>query len=328
MKRCHRLDPLARRVLWGGERLGAELGLESVPGQAPVGESLEVSGLASMPSTLPDEGGLGLDRFWQGDPGRLIGQDRAVTDRFPLLIKRIDSSQRLSVQVHPDDEAAARLEGEPNGKNEAWVILEAEVGATIHLGLKEGVSPEAFGRAARAGTALELMRPVPVAAGDVIPVPAGCVHAIGAGIYLYEVQQPSDLTYRLYDYDRLGPDGARRPLHLDRGVAAIVADLRPEKARPRLLESQDGSRRERLCDLSVFELDRWLVDGKLVVAERELVALWSHRGDCRIRAGAEVCSLAEGRSLLIAAGGEDLVLEGAAEILVARPRLAARSGAL
>lgn len=166
-------------------------------------------------------GRIDLPAFVEGAGGRRIGElwFEAPNGRpLPLLVKYLFTGERLSVQVHPDD-AAARARGLPHGKCECWFVVEAEPGARLALGLREEATPERLRAAALDGSIEALLDWKPVRAGDVFYVPAGTVHAIGAGITLIEVQQPSDVTYRLYDY------GRPRELHLDDALA--VADRRP-----------------------------------------------------------------------------------------------------
>jgi mannose-6-phosphate isomerase len=179
-----------------------------------------------------------------GDPiGEIWFEDEAAA---PLLVKYLFTSERLSIQVHPDD-AAARARGHRRGKDEAWYVLDAEPGATIGLGLTRRVSPEALRAAALDGSIETLLDWRAVAAGDVFYSPAGTIHAIGAGLSLVEIQQNLDLTYRLYDY------GRPRELHLDDAVA--VADPSPFASSPPPPAAEPG--RATLAEGGAFTLERW-----------------------------------------------------------------------
>lgn len=138
-----------------------------------------------------------------------------------LLIKVIDAKKPLSVQVHPNDEYAQKVENQPNGKNEMWYILEAEEGAFLYCGFNQNLDKETVRNAALDGSIEQYLNKILVTKGDLIKIPAGTVHAIGAGIKILEIQQNSNLTYRLYDYKRLGPDGKERELHLDKALDVI-----------------------------------------------------------------------------------------------------------
>jgi mannose-6-phosphate isomerase len=204
-----------------------------------------------------------------------------------LLVKYLFTSERLSIQVHPDD-AAARAAGQQRGKDEAWLILEADPGATIGLGLREPVSPEALRAAALDGSIEDLIDWRPVRAGEMIYSPAGTIHAIGPGLKLIEVQQNVDLTYRLYDY------GRPRELHLEQAIA--VAEAGPYTAPA-----------ER-----AFELDRWTGSAAGTLRSNGPVWLIPVAGDARIDGE----PLAPG-SVWMAAEGAELTLEEKADLLVA-----------
>ena len=231
---------------WGGGRLKEIYGKE-IP-ETPTGECLEVScipGLESrdtMGRTLPEL--IGLHRE------KLVGK---YADRpFPLLLKLIDARLPLSVQVHPDDGFARLHEDGKLGKNEAWLILDTpEGGGELVYGIRAGTSMETLRAACEQGSAVEpLLRRVKVKPGDICYIPAGCVHAIGAGIMLYEIQESSDLTYRFYDWDRTDANGNRRELHLKKGLAVTNLKLSP---RPMHVEGADGVRR--ILDEACFTLD-------------------------------------------------------------------------
>jgi mannose-6-phosphate isomerase class I len=156
-------------------------------------------------------------------PTELLGEALAARRPpfFPLLIKFIDAGQDLSVQVHPNDEDCRKLGLADRGKTECWVVLHADPGSRINRGLKPGVTREAFEQALKAGRVAETLHYFPARPGDVIAIPPGMVHAIGAGIVLAEIQQNSDLTFRVHDYDRKGLDGKPRALHLPQSLAVI-----------------------------------------------------------------------------------------------------------
>lgn len=209
-RRPLRLLPEHRERVWGGQRLR--------PGPKPVGEAWIVYEQNRVDEE-PDAGRtLGALAAAQGE--QLLGKRplRATGLRFPLLIKLLDCQDWLSVQVHPNDEQAARLEGpEHFGKTEAWHILEAAPGAQVISGLKPGTSAEAFERAVRRGTLIEVMQYLTVQAGDTLLTRAGTIHALGPGLLLYEVQQTSDITYRVFDWNR--PASAGRELHIEKSLA-------------------------------------------------------------------------------------------------------------
>lgn len=216
----YRLEPKLAPAIWGGDALVTRYGKPGDPGR-PLGESWECwdeNPVAAGPLAGHTLGALRaeLGRALTGpiDPGRI----------FPVLTKLIDARQALSVQVHPDDAYARRVEGQPNGKTECWYILACEPGAELVLGWARDTSREEYLRRVADGTLAEVLRRVPVRPGEVYYLPAGTLHAIGAGIQLFETQQASDLTYRIFDWNRVGADGKPRELHVEK--AADVLDYR------------------------------------------------------------------------------------------------------
>lgn len=215
-----RIEPRYLERIWGGTALAEHLG-KPAPTSVPIGESWEIfdeNSIANGPYAGHTIGQL------RGMMGRALTGQRDPALAFPLLTKLIDARAVLSVQVHPDDTFARVHEGQPNGKTECWYILRAEPGAAITYGLTRASSPAEYSARVANGTLDALLRSVPVQAGDVFYLPAGTLHAIGAGIILYEVQQSSDLTYRIYDWDRRDASGQPRALHIDK--ARRVLDYR------------------------------------------------------------------------------------------------------
>ena len=233
---------------WGGNRLRDMYGK-----LAPdcTGESLEMSVIPGLEST--DDTGTALSSLISRYGADLVGTD--VTGDFPLLLKLIDAKDRLSVQVHPDD-AYAKAHENKLGKTEAWVILDAAPGAQLVYGVKSGATYDALKTASEAGEGIEdLMRFVPVKAGDVFYIPAGMVHAIGGGILIYEIQQSSDVTYRFYDWNRANAHGNKRPLHIRQALDVTRFDLQLDAARPVPLDDAT-CRREQVLDTPYFSLQR------------------------------------------------------------------------
>lgn len=242
--RCGSLTP------WGGDRLPGQYG-KPFP-ELPAGESLEVSCIPGLEST--DEAGEKLPDLIRRYGERFAGR---YADRpFPLLLKLIDAKTPLSVQVHPDDAYARAHENGRLGKTEAWLILEADENAELVYGVRPGTDRETLKRACENGRAVEpLLRRVRVRPGDVCYIPAGCVHAIGAGILLYEIQQSSDITYRFYDWDRVDAQGNRRPLHIRQ--ALDVTDLSFALSPAGAPEEKSA----RVLDTDFFTLDLLRADG-------------------------------------------------------------------
>jgi mannose-6-phosphate isomerase len=223
--------------VWGRRDLRPWYGEEATAGRAqPVGEAW-----LTGPECAVETGGLA---------GRTLKEVWGA-EEFPLLVKMLFPSDKLSVQVHPDD-AQAHAMGQARGKTECWYVLEAEPGAAVALGLKEGATAEEVRAAVGDGTLEEWMRWLPVSAGDMVFVDAGTVHAIGPGVVLLETQQTCDVTFRLYDY------GRGRELHLEQGLAVMKMETRAGKVRAREMDG-DGSGFVRLIEERYFVVDRFEV---------------------------------------------------------------------
>jgi len=231
-----KFTPIIKPLPWGGRKLES-LFNKVLPDGLPCGETWEVVDLPGDQSVVT-EGPLAansLSSLVKTRPDELLGEAALLMGRFPVLFKLIDATQTLSVQVHPDEEAAGRIGGGARPKTEAWYILQADPGAVLYLGLLEGVGREDLRAALRAGTVGDLLMPVEVCAGDFVYLPSGSLHAIGSGIVLAEIQQASDTTYRVFDWNRMGLDGNPRQLHVEEALKSIDFDLRgkPPHAGPR-----------------------------------------------------------------------------------------------
>ena len=209
--------------VWGGRELERQYG-RSLPDGAPYGESWEIVDREREQSVVRSGvyAGKTLHELWTGHRKEIFGTGFAESERFPILIKVLDARDELSIQVHPPANLAASLGGEP--KTEMWYIAGANEGATLHVGLREGVSRTDFEGAIQAGTVAECVHSVQVKAGDSLFIPSGRLHAIGAGILIHEIQQNSDTTYRVFDWNRMGLDGKPRELHVAESLASIDFD--------------------------------------------------------------------------------------------------------
>jgi mannose-6-phosphate isomerase len=254
-----RFEPIFKSMLWGGRRLPAFLNREP-HNDDPIGEAWLISDVEGNSSRVIDGplAGATLRELLVLDPERILGQSPSSQGRFPLLLKFIDSRQELSVQVHPNDEQAARLGPGMFGKTEAWVILERSPETSkIYSGLREGVTAELFRAALRDKSTPSLLHSFVPQPGDCVFLEAGTVHAIGADILLFEVQQTSDITYRLYDWDRIdAKTGKPRQLHVDEGLACANFASGPcNPVRPKTTVNQ-GVHEEGLLDCRYFSLER------------------------------------------------------------------------
>ena len=224
-----KLDSALHVKVWGGRRLATQL-RKRLPTAQPYGESWELhdSALAAN-GRHRGKSLLELTRQFGTD---LIGAGNDPANGMPLLAKFIDAADWLSVQAHPNDAQAKALEGEPRGKTEAWLVLHAEPGARLVIGLQPGTTRQELTAAIQSGRLEELLVFAEVSRGDLLYIPANTVHALGPGILVYEIQQSSDTTYRLYDWGRLGLDGQPRELHLDKGAQVANLDALPAISRP------------------------------------------------------------------------------------------------
>lgn len=219
-----KFKPFFKEKIWGGTKIESELH-RPVRNMSRCGESWEISAIEDNVSVIAngffaDDNDLNeLLEVYMGD---LVG-DKVYDEfglGFPLLVKYIDATDDLSVQVHPDDKLAQERYG-MNGKTEMWYVIDAEPGAGLYVGFKDGVSRDDYWNAVEAGNVDELLRFYPVKKGDLFFIPAGTVHAIGKGVLLAEIQQPSDVTYRIFDWNRVDADGNARELHIDEAIDAI-----------------------------------------------------------------------------------------------------------
>ena len=212
--------PIFKERVWGGRKL-ERLYHKPLPPGVPIGESWEISDRPGDASMVANGSLAGKDLRWlmANHATDLMGSAKPPPGRFPLLIKILDAREKLSLQVHPPADRASELGGEP--KTEMWYIAEAAPGAELYVGLKRGTTREDFERKLQTGTVAECFHRVSVRAGDAMFLPSGRVHALGAGLVIFEIQQNSDTTYRVFDWNRAGLDGKPRELHIAQSLASI-----------------------------------------------------------------------------------------------------------
>lgn len=224
-------SPIYMTRVWGGRSLETVY-QRDLPDDQPYGESWEMSDRADEQSIVSSGpfAGKSLHDLWTNHREEIFGED-LTGDRFPLLIKILDARDDLSIQVHPPAEVADELGGDP--KTEMWYIADCDPGAKLYIGLKDGCTRESFERSLAEGTVEEQVHAVSPRAGESIFIPSGRLHAIGAGFIIYEIQQNSDTTYRVFDWNRVGLDGDPRDLHIDESMASIdFDDLEPGMDQP------------------------------------------------------------------------------------------------
>ncbi|MBL9089624.1 MAG: class I mannose-6-phosphate isomerase [Planctomycetaceae bacterium] len=246
--------PLIKRALWGGRRLGEVLGKPLGP-ETDYAESWEIVDHGQDQSVVVGGPWTGrtLGELTAVEGSALLGR-HAPQQRFPLLFKFLDCREKLSVQVHPNDAQAATLTPPDLGKTEAWVILAAEPGSVIYAGLKPGHDRAALQHATADGTSDRCLHRFEPQVGECLFLPAGVVHAPGGGLLIAEIQQASDTTFRLFDWNRTGADGKPRQLHIEQGLAVIDYDFGP--ARMQSPQPTGDAHVERLVACDKFVLDR------------------------------------------------------------------------
>ena len=249
-------EPIFQERIWGGHRLETDFG-KKLPPNKRIGESWELVDrpeAQSVVSTGPFKSKT-LHELWTDHRAEIFGEvadgpSRTRVSRFPLLIKLLDAEDKLSLQVHPPAAVAARFNGEP--KTEFWYVARAEAGAELYVGLRHKVELEEFRRALDAGPAADYLHAIRVKSGDAMFLPSGRFHAIGGGNLLVEVQQNSDTTYRVFDWNRVDDSGQPRQLHVEEALASIdFEDVQPSLVKP------DG---ELLIRHELFEVQKWELD--------------------------------------------------------------------
>jgi mannose-6-phosphate isomerase len=302
-------QPIVKEIRWGGRRLGTVLG-KSIGDANDYAESWEIADCGDDQTRVAD----GPFRDWT--LAQLVAQQGAALfgrapkrEHFPLLIKFLDCNDRLSVQVHPNDVQARQMGRGSNGKTEAWVIIDAEPGSRIYAGLKPGVDRRSLEKHLDAGTVEECLHSFPARRGDCVFVPAGTVHALGEGILLAETQQSSDVTFRLFDWGRLGTDGKPRQLHRAESLACIDFDRGPvDPVTPRVVTKQD-ERTEELVRCDYFVLRRHTLSRQLTLDDNVgLHLLMPLAGEVDVQTGDFVKRIGLGDTLLVPADASGTVV--------------------
>jgi len=291
LRRPLRFERICMEKVWGGRRLEQAAGIR-LPGSGPIGETWEIVDRADHASVVAEGefAGQTLTELVREHRAAILGRTRTTVEgRFPLLVKFLDASEPLSVQVHPPSGTRGEL-GE--GKSEAWYLLDAKPDSRLWLGLQPAASRDAMASSANTRELLRHVVEWPARRGDIAFVPGGTVHAIGGGIALLEVQENADTTHRFYDWDRLGLDGKPRPIHVEKAPASTSfggATVGPRAAR--FEDVVVGVRRAPLVDQPCFGMELFELDV-------------AHAFDTQDLAGIYV--VLEGRARIRSRGGEDL----------------------
>ena len=298
-----KLKPAFKDYLWGGTRLRDDFGKDCDFDK--IAESWELSCHKDGNTVVADGefAGLTLAQYIEKEGKSVLGTNCEKFENFPILIKLIDAKDNLSVQVHPNNEYAQRVEGE-YGKTEMWYVVDCDEGASLLYGFKHNITKEEFRERIENNTLLEVTNSVPVKKGDVFFIEAGTLHAIGKGILIAEIQQNSNTTYRIYDYGRVGADGKPRQLHIDKAVD--VTNLCPAKPYPQS-EPVDmgGWTKKRLAKCEYFTVDVINVDtsAALEADKSSFVNILVLDGGCVLSSeGNDAVELKKGDSVFIPAG--------------------------
>lgn len=306
-------DPIYKTTVWGGDRLltykaGSQSNHPDAGDAGHIGESWELSALPGDESIVTNgpEQGLTLSELVRHHGHKLLGKHvhEKCGERFPLLIKFIHTAANLSVQVHPSDRVARSM-GIPSGKNEMWVIVEAQPGAFLYNGFNRPISPEEIAPLAANSDILKTLRRIEVKPGDAFHIPAGRIHAIGAGILLAEIQQSSTDTFRIYDYERLGLDGKPRQLHLDKAKLALNCE---DMDGGQLSKSIDGNP---LLESNEFTVHNLTLTSTLVrhPSEHDSFAIYMVlHGNVTLSSSDGSLTLAQGSTALVSANTETISL--------------------
>lgn len=313
-----KLSYITKSPLWGGRRLLDGWGMRAEADT--VGEAWMLSVRAKEMSVIQNgsEAGKTMREYIDQHGAKAVVGTAFGGGDFPLLVKLIDACDKLSVQVHPNDDYAARVEND-RGKTEMWYIVEADEGAEIIYGLADGMTAEEFRAAVREGKLADTMHHCPVHAGETYFIPSGMLHAIGAGILIAEIQQNCDLTYRVYDYERRGADGSLRELHVDKALDVTVPFTEDEVNAIRY-EGGDAENEQTLAHCRYFKTDKLTVTAptQLTVDASSFAFLLCLEGEGTITAGGESYDIARADGYYLPAGLGNVTLDGDVTVLVAR----------
>lgn len=294
--------PRFKERVWGGRNL-ERLYAKRLPADVPIGESWEITDRPGDVSTIANGPHAGRDLRWlmKEHAGELLGDAAALNGRFPLLIKILDAQDTLSLQVHPPPAKAAELKGEP--KTEMWFIADARPDAALYAGLRRGVTRAELERRIADGTVAECFHRHAVRAGDALFLPSGRAHAIGAGNVILEIQQNSDTTYRVFDWNRVGLDGRPRELHIAESLASIdFNDFEPPLATHTRRKEGAASVRE-LARCPLFTVEHWALEtaGAIPLAPGTMHIIAGVTGRMRVETTATTVDLPPGHFALVPA---------------------------
>ena len=308
-------EPIFKERIWGGRNLETLYGKPLPPGWR-VGESWEISDRPGDESVIARGPLQGRTLRWLMEqcPAALLGPREPAPARFPLLIKIIDAQDTLSLQVHPPAAVAARLGGE--AKSEMWYVARAEPGAKLFVGLKKGVSRAEFEEKLAAQTVAECFHRIEVKEGDAMFLPSGRVHALGGGTVIFEIQQNSDTTYRVFDWNRVDRDGKARALHVPHSLASIdFGDFAPALLPRAVSAAHPGTVRPLVRDeLFEVKLREWSEGDQMTLPAGQMRIFGVVKGALRMEGAGEAVEIAAGQFCLVPAQCERTVARAQSEV--------------
>ena len=324
------LTPSGKDYLWGGARLNTEFSKNI--NLFPLAETWECSTHPDGPSTiaLGKYEGMSLIQYIKDNPevlgSNILNNSELKHDELPILIKFIDAKRDLSVQVHPDDVYARNNENGSLGKNEVWYVLDAEENTKLVYGFNNNMSVDLLKQSIMEGTLEKYLHKVNVKKGDLFFIPAGTVHAIGAGALIAEIQENSNLTYRLYDYDRVDKNGKKRELHIDKAIDVVNLKFSNfSKNSLRKIEYKKGCVSEFLCSCKYFKIDKITINtslrgqlGVLRTSSRSFQVLLCIEGCGIVKFGkdfSESFLIYKGDCIFVPANAKDIQIHGIATFL-------------
>ena len=308
MQHYYKFNPLLKSTLWGGDKI---IPFKQLTDHQPqVGESWELSGVAGN-ETIAVGDGRSLNQLVAQLREQLVGRAnyRRFGNEFPLLVKFIDARQDLSIQVHPTDEIAHR-QGKPRGKTEMWYVMASDPGAKLFNGLKQQITPEQYKQMVADDTICDALAQYPVSEGDCFFIPAGRIHAIGAGCFLAEIQQTSDVTYRIYDFNRRDKDGNLRQLHTREAAESIDYTVLPDYRQCYTPRKNEG---QLLVECPYFNTAVYDLDEPMQIDYSELdsfVILIGLKGEATLTIDDEQATLRQGETILLPATVRHVHTEG------------------
>lgn len=308
------LQPVFQERIWGGEKLKEEFGY-SIPSNI-TGEAWVISAHPNGPSVIVNGAleGKTLADAWR-EHGELFNKKEGNEEEYPLLVKILDAADDLSVQVHPNDEYARNVEGVPYGKTECWYVLSAEEGAELVLG-HHASTKEELDRMVDDGEWANLLRKVKVKAGDFVYVPSGTIHAIGKGIVILETQQSSDITYRVYDYDRKDATGQTRELHLEKSKEVTNVPHRDAVVN-QTVNVLEGLTEKKLVEAEYFTVYHWLLNGTVTREQNnDFLQVSVINGSAKLTINGQSFLLEKGTHFILPQTIQSYEIEGTAEFIV------------